>query len=461
MEKQPLPAARMQGGPPQLPPRTWMPATQSPSGTRAPISSFRFQIDQAVVARELDGLIREAVAKNPDLAAARAGVVAAQARVPQAGMPKDPEIGFRMKDLPTTFSMVRENATEKQTVFRATYPFPGTLGLKESIAGKDAEAIREKLHLAQLQLITAVRLAFTDIFLTDKNIQLALEDQQTLRELAEIATSKYRLGPGLQQDVLNADVALARIDATLMELSRRRRSRLITLAVLLNRDQVQVEPLGVPPPANLSHSELELSQMVQATDPAILEAVREVERDQLNVKLARYAALPDFSFETEYGVRENHPASSKYRSASSYTALNRPDLLTGEVLLSVPIFYWWKQRQQVIEAQAKLAQSRANLEATRRRALGALRDLLERYRQHEQVARAFQTRVIPLARSQVAASLSAYQVSAVDFLTLLDSQQKLEDYQNEYWLNRAKRYQDLAQIDELSGAPLIETGWNR
>ncbi|MGH7985217.1 MAG: TolC family protein [Candidatus Binataceae bacterium] len=424
-----------------------------------PLQSFRFQTDEAVVSRELDGLISEAIAKNPDLAAARAGVVAAQARVPQAGMPKDPEIGFRMKDLPTTFSMVRENATEKQAVFRATYPFPGTLGLKESIAGKDAQAIQEQLHLAELHLITAVRLAFTDIFLTDKNIQLALEDQQTLRELADIATSKYRLGPGLQQDVLNADVTLARVEATLTELSRRRRSRLITLAVLLNRDQVRIEPLGVPPSADLKHTELELSEMIEATNPAILEAVREVERDQLNVKLARYAVLPALSLETEYGVREDHPASSKFRSASSYTSLNRPDLLTGEVLLSVPVFYWWKQRQQLIEAQAKLAQSRAELVATRRRALGSLRDLLERYRQHEQVARAFQTRVIPLARSQVAASLSAYQVSAVDFLTLLDSQQKLEDYQNEYWLNRAERYQDLAQIDELSGA--FENGWKQ
>jgi cobalt-zinc-cadmium efflux system outer membrane protein len=433
---------------------------QPPGSSRGPLP-MHFQTDSDEVGRELNALVREAVAKNPELAAVRAGLSAAQARIPQAGMPKDPEVGFRMKDLPTTFSMVRENATEKQAVFRATYPFPGKLGLKQSIAGKEAQGQAEKVRAAELQLITGVRLAFDDIFVVDKNIQLALEQQRILRDLAEIATSKYRLGPGLQQDVLNADVALARIDTTLTELSRRRRSRLITLGVLLNREQVQVEPLGVPPPADLKRSELELDEMIEATNPQIREAARAVERNELNLKLARRAALPDFTFETEYGMRENHPFSSKYQSPSSYIALNRPDLMTGEVLLSVPVFYWWKQRQQVIEAQAELERSREKLKAARVEARGALRDLLARLDQHERVAREFQTRVIPLARSQVAASISAYQVSAVDFLTLLDAQQKLVDYQAQYWLNRADRYRDLAQIDELTGAPLVESGWNQ
>src|SRR5581483_2984691 len=141
-----------------------------------------FENNPEVIEGQLRHLIGEAIANNPDLLASRYGAEATGHRVLPAGMPDDPYVGYRMKDLPTTFSMTQENATEKQIEFTQRYPFPGKLSLRQSVAGKQAEVAQADVRIALLRLVTAVRLAFADIFVVDKDIQLALEQRRMLRE---------------------------------------------------------------------------------------------------------------------------------------------------------------------------------------------------------------------------------------------------------------------------------------
>jgi outer membrane protein, heavy metal efflux system len=415
-----------------------------------------FETDRKVISTQLDRLIRDALEVNPDLVARREQTRAAADRILPAGMPADPQFGYRMKDMPTTFSFTRENATEKQIVAHATYPFPGKLTLAREVARGQANVAREEFDTQAQHLVTQVRSAFADVFIADKDIELAMEHRARLRDFVEIATAKYRVGPGLQQDVLNADVAVASVDSQLIGLARRRLSRQIVVATLLDRDQVEILPLGALPELELKHSELELAQIAQATNPFILRAVKAVERDQQALALARKSALPDFAVQVEYGSRNDftHPETGRPDTV-------RPDLLSGQILMTVPVFYYSKQREQIDEAAANLARSRARLAAARRAVLDTLHDLIARLHQHQQVAAAFRHEVIPLASSAVAASISAYQVDRVDFLTLLAAQDKLDDYRARYWREAAEVFRDTAQIEEVAGLVMSEGGWTR
>src|SRR5690348_1665654 len=94
---------------PQTPEPSVLVPPPIPSAQSGPLELPRhFETDTTVVQKELDQLIREAVHNNPDLSSAREALIAAQHRVAPAGMPEDPWLGYRMKDLPTTFSMERE-----------------------------------------------------------------------------------------------------------------------------------------------------------------------------------------------------------------------------------------------------------------------------------------------------------------------------------------------------------------
>ena len=413
-----------------------------------------FENDPKVVASQLNKLIERAVANNPDLLAANYAVEAAAHRVLPAGMPEDPYVGYRMKDLPTTFSMKRENATERQVEVSQRYPFPGKLGLRQAIASKQEYVVRAERRAALLHLVTGVRLAFAEIFTIDKDIQLALEQRRMLRELRAIALSKYQLGPGLQQDVLNADVALAQIDTQLIDLTRKRRSRLIRLEVLLNQPAVEVPAVGTLPPAALRFPTEQLEEMALAANPEIQHLGRSVERDTLNQRLAERAPLPDILLYGAYGSRDDHPGKTTTSAGKTTTsgAAFRPDLITAQIMLDLPVFYFSKQREQLYEAQATLRHTRARMAAARDTVLGALHDILARLAEHEQVAHSYEREVIPLASSEVAAAISAYRVDRVDFLTLLAAQDNLDKYEAAYWRNEADRFRDLAEIDEVTGA---------
>jgi len=436
--------------------RTLSPISAPPAaGNLALDAERKVETDPVAVAALLDTLVRLALSRNPTLAATRSAFDAAAAHIPIAGSPPDPLFGFRLKDMPTTFSFTRENATEKQIEFAQSYPFPGKLTVKEDVARRDAEVFRTRVYGSRIELVAEVRSTFAEVFAADKEISVAFERRRILTELAAIATNKYRLGTGLQQDVLNADVARARIETQLIELERKRDTREIRLANLLDQDAVHVPPLGALPPATLSHTPEELEEMALAANPQVEEAARAVSRDERAVDLARRSALPDFQFGGDYGSRNDHPP------PAAVNALSRPDMIGLSVMATVPVFYFTKQRQEVAEAQARLARRRSMLAAVRRKTIEDLYDLIARYHQHDQVARSFELQVIPLARSAEAAAVSAYQLDKVDFLTTLAAQDKLDDYLAEFFTNEADRFGDLAKIDAMTGAGIASEASNR
>lgn len=462
------------GNPPLIPaqrsPSPASPKHQGPAATKGiaarqklPLNlPRRFESDPKAVESELKRLVEQAIANNPDLMAARYAADAAAHRVLPAGMPDDPYLGYRMKDLPTTFSMNQENATEKQIEVSQRYPFPGKLSLREAAAGKEQEVAQAEERVALLGLITTVRLAFTDIFVIDKDLQLAIEQERMLRDLRAIALSKYQLGPGLQQDVLNADVALAQINAEMIDLLRKRESRLIQLETLINRRAVEVQPLGALPPEELSLPKEQLEEMALAANPEIQRLGHAVERDTLNERLAWRAPLPDVIISANYGSRNDAPdktTTSVVNGVSQNKVIrgaSRSDMLTGQIMFDIPVFYFSKQREQLREAEATLRRTQSRLAAARDKVTGVLRDLLARLEEHQEEALSYQREVIPLARSEYDAAVSAYRVDKVDFLTVLAAQDNLEKYETAYWRNEADRYRDLAQIGKVTGAAISE-----
>jgi outer membrane protein TolC len=68
-------------------------------------------------------------------------------------------------------------------------------------------------------------------------------------------------------------------------------------------------------------------------------------------------------------------------------------------------------------------------------------------------ARLYETGILPQARLTVEASLAAYKVNRVDFLTLLDSQMAVFNYEIGYATALASYNKALAEVDLLTGKP--------
>ena len=68
-------------------------------------------------------------------------------------------------------------------------------------------------------------------------------------------------------------------------------------------------------------------------------------------------------------------------------------------------------------------------------------------------ARLYETGILPQARLAVESSLSAYRVNRVDFLTLLDNQMTVLNFEISHAAALSNHNKALAEIDLLTGKP--------
>jgi len=87
----------------------------------------------------LEALVAEALARNPEIRAAREREGALRERIPQAGALEDPMIGFGILNVPRNFELDEEDMTAKELSLSQKLPFPGKLEAAAEAAGYEAQ----------------------------------------------------------------------------------------------------------------------------------------------------------------------------------------------------------------------------------------------------------------------------------------------------------------------------------
>ena len=154
-----------------------------------------------------------ALSSNPHYAAMLAqGPRALQEIPPQAGALPDPTVGLNAMNLPVdSFSLDREPMTQLQVTFSQAIPYPGNRRLLVDAAQHEADAGFSRVEDTALTLAARVRTTWWRLFQQDRALQVVEQNQALMRDFIEIAQSKYRVGDGLQQDVLLAQLELSRL----------------------------------------------------------------------------------------------------------------------------------------------------------------------------------------------------------------------------------------------------------
>jgi len=151
-----------------------------------------------------------AVRDNPGLAQIQARSKSMAAAPSQAGTLPDPVLSLNALNMPTdTFNLSQEPMTQMQFGVTQTIPFPGKLALREEASAFAAKAAEEDVDEALLMLVQNVKSSWWQMHYLDRAIEIVKRNQRLLRQFVEIASTKYKTGEGLQQDVLLAQVELS------------------------------------------------------------------------------------------------------------------------------------------------------------------------------------------------------------------------------------------------------------
>ncbi len=388
--------------------------------------------------------VREALAGNPGLEALRRRAEALAAVPSQAGTLPDPRLHLNAMNLPVdSLALSQEAMTQLQVGFSQALPFPGKLALREAVARHRAEAAAARVAELRLALARDVRLVWWNLYYLDRALALLARNRELMRQLVSIARTKYRVGKGLQQDVLLAELELSRLLEEELALQGLRRREEARLNALLGREAFETVRLPAEPPVPLPEVPREAQPLVaQALQARPLLAVRQAELEAARqaLALARRDYYPDFQVSAAYGYRQDAPGGR-----------DRPDFLSLMFSMSLPLRADRRQDRAVDERTARLAEARERLAEARlqveREIVQALTDL----RRAREQALLFETGIIPQARQTVASMLAGYQVNQVDFLNLARAQITLFRYETRYWKAFGEAQQAWARLQAAVG----------
>ncbi len=388
---------------------------------------------------------RIALKINPGLASMASRAKAIAEIPPQVGTLPDPHLSFDAINLPVdTFSTVQENMTQLRVGLSQEIPFPGKLKLKEEAARFEAKSAGFDVVETSLRLVRNVHISWWNLFYLDRALEIIKRNEVLLRQFITIARTKYKVGEGLQQDVLLAQVELSKLLDINISLVGARRDEQSRLNKLLNRPtQLSIRlPGKVKETLPNMPSETKLHQIALKDRPLLASQSERIKAAEKRVDLADLDYYPDFKVGAGYGFRQG---SNTGRNDS------RADFLTLGVSINLPIYTSTKQDRALAQRQADVAKEQFALQDDTEAVWSEASRALANYIKAKQRTSLFKTGIIPQASQTVDSMLAGYQVNKVDFLNLVRSQITLYNYETLYWKALTGARQNLARLEAAIG----------
>ncbi|MDQ6974777.1 MAG: TolC family protein [Mariprofundaceae bacterium] len=398
----------------------------------------------------LQQAVKQAVSDSPYLAAQVKHIDALREVAPQVSSLPDPRLSVNALNLPiNSFSNTQENMTQWQVGIRQDIPSLGKLSLKSDIADQLADIAKYNTDEVRLKLIERVKHRWWNISYLDHALATVAKNQDLLRQLIRIAETKYKVGEGLQQDVLLAQLELSKLLDIEIQLTSSRKQEEARFNRLLHQPANQTIQLSQEVSETLPDMGLasDLFEQALQTRPILARETLRIATMENRVLLAEEDYKPDFMVGAVYGLRSgSNPANGQHRA----------DLLSVRVSMTLPWLTQNKQDHQVEQRQAELAQAEFSYDDMKDMVLADVSKSLTAYVQAKKQSSLYKTGIIPQAMQTVSSMLAAYQVNKVDFLNLVRAQITLYNYETQYWKVLAEANQSQASLDAAIGR--LESG---
>ena len=394
-------------------------------------------------AASLANLLAEAERNNPQIQAARHGWDAAKQVPTQVSTLPDPQIVVQQFSVGSPRPFAGYTNSDFAYIglgFSQDIPYPGKLRLRGEIAKKDADVIHEGYESVRRAVLAEVKKTYFQLGYLSQRATILDSDRELLRQVEESAQARYRGGLGNQQEVLQAQLEqtklLREITTNELEIGK------VQAAVkqLLNRPQSSADiDTATLSETTLTYTYDQLLAAANANNPEIAGMQKVVERQELQVDLAKKDFYPDFNL--QYMWQRTDP--TQYRAYYMVTFGIR-----------IPIYRGRRQQPELAQAEADQSRAKSEQEARTQQIAFQLRQQFLGAEKSEELLKIYREGLIPQARAELEAGMAAYQSNREDFQALLASFLDVLKLDQEYWQTLSEHETSLAQIEEATGLSL-------
>jgi outer membrane protein, heavy metal efflux system len=403
-----------------------------------PLAPHR-EVAQPGTSDRLQALVDEALSRSPFVLAARSHW-RAQTKAPiQAATLPDPQVSFQHFTVGSAQPFAGyESSDFYYTGFGVSQdiPGPGKLRLQKSEAEKDATFARHRYEAAEREVAEKVKEIYFELFYHARTLAILDRDQDELQQIQQIAEARYRVGQGLQQDLIKAQLQTTEILKEHAMHHQEEDQAQIALKQILGRDPDSRNiDIGEVEPTHLQLDSSQLAQLADSGSPE-LAADRAMEARSVDaLQLAHRGYWPDFT--VGYTYQKTGPG---FRD---YYMLN--------LGAKVPLYFWRKQTPAIEQAALEAESARERTRATQLQVSSDAESSLVAMRTAERVMSIYHDGLIPQAETSEASALAAYRVGKVDFQTLLSSVLDLQNLRQEYYRSLADHEIAIAKIQKVIG----------
>jgi len=374
----------------------------------------------------LGDLIDSALANNPEIRAAKAHYEATLNTVSNIRYLPDPwlELEFS-KDMPM-YSISQE------------LPFPTKLGTRQGIARNETGQALNDYYNVVNRVIELAKGYYWKLYLNQIEQRLSAESKKTVERISIIAENHYRLGHVPQADVIHTRVSLLKLENRMRKLKNEQSIIISALNNLINHPPdkellVSIDSSFVPLEIGIDS----LYVIARTHSPVLKLYQLRMTEAQLNISMAKQEYLPDFML--------------KYGTAGM--DLNKYKIIFS---LTIPLWFWAKQKSMVAEMQSEARMAQAEYQGIENeivQMLNTAKIMLENY---EREIKLFEDSIIPALESALRSIMRAYEINKADINGVLDTYQMLIEEKIEYYRARVDYFMTLAEIERIVGYDLID-----
>ena len=359
-------------------------------------------------------------------------------RIPQVTSLPDPKLSYTyyIEEVETRVGPQRQSIALAQM-----FPWFGKLRLRGDAAAKVAEAAWMDVQQERLMLRYRVSVLYYDLWYLKESIDLTQGNFDLLRALEAVARERYRTGQVLTA-VMQAQVELGKLEDRLRSLRELRAPTVAKLNAELNR------PLDAPLPwPRLGPEDLPQLQAdvilgeVRLKNPQLAKLTALAEKERIAADLARKNGFPDITLGLSMIDTDD---------ARMSTSDSGKDPIMATISVNLPI---WRGR---LRAERREAQFRRHAFLDRRK--NKVNDLesdvrlaLYHYGDAARKLDLYRDTLLPKAEQSLGVARKAFQAGKTEFLTVIDAQRVLLEFQLAAAKAKADQGKRWAEIQMLTG----------
>lgn len=399
--------------------------------------------DNAAIGANVQELLQWADSHNPELAAMRYEIEAANDRIVPAGALPDPVLRVELMDFagpgaPDGFNPLPGKGSGTKYTLMQSIPLWGKRDLRKEVATAEVEQVKGRRQGTVAEIHARIKSAYAQYYQTVGLKKLNEDILSLLGDLEAVTQVRYASGLVPQQDVIRAQVEKTTLRSEIINLETEQQQANARLNTALARPQGA--PLSTMPELrHVSPEKLDrtaLQEKVARTNPLLATQSAQIATADANRRLVEKNRYPDVTL----GIAPTQRGGS----IDSWEAM---------VEVNIPIRFDTRRAQES-EAGAMLAAARERQQAIANQVTGELQENLATFEAAEKQERLIADTLLPQAELTFRSALAGYEAGKVDFATLLDAQRAIKRARQDILKARVEQELRISEIEKLVGEEL-------